>query len=385
MGIFSNLRRRVRQIFSRWTEVGEYRSRFTSFGRDLFRSELVRSCVRPLAEFTSKAAASSSDDRLAKLLNDRPNIYMDGKAFLTKVRTLYELRNNVFIWLDRDERGKVRSVYPVPYQSLDALEFKGMLFIRFSFAAGKQPVTLPWDDLVALRRDYNESDIVGDPNTPILAVLELINTTNEGVANAVKATANLRGILKSTKAMLSPEAVKAQKDAFVKDYLSLENAGGIASLDATQDFTPINMNPTVANAAQLKEFRENVYRYFGVNDALVMGSMDSDHIEAFYELKIEPFLVALSNAMNAKIFTERERAFGAWVMYEANKLQFASLSKKIQLFQVVVQYGGMTVNEWRKGCNMPPVEGGDELIRRLDAAPTGQSTKDDDKEDNDNE
>lgn len=378
MGIFANLRRRIRRTFSRWTEVGEYKSRFTAFGTDLYRSELVRSCVRPLADFTSKAAARSSDERIARLLNERPNMYMDGKAFLSKIRTMYELRNNVFIWLERDDRGKLLTVYPVPYRSFEVLEYHGGLFVRFFFGIGKDPIVLPWEDLVVLRRDYNESDIVGDPNTPILAMLDLIQTTNQGVANAVRATANLRGILKSTKSMLSPEDIKKNKERFVEDYLGLENAGGIASLDATQEFTPINMNPTVANAAQMKEFRENVYRYFGVNDDIVMGKMDSAHIEAFYELRIEPFLVLLSTSLQAKIFTERERAFENWVMYEANKLQFASLDKKIQLFSTVVLYGGMTVNEWRAGCNMPRVDGGDEIIRRLDAAPTGTTTKEDD-------
>ena len=382
MGVFSNLRRRIRQTFSRWSEVGEYRSIFTSFGRDLYQSELVRSCVRPLADFTAKAEASSSDDRIARLLNDRPNIYMDGKAFLTKIRTMYELRNNVFIWLERDDRGKLAGLYPVPYRTLQALEYKGGLFIKFEFgAAGRAPVVIPWEDLVVLRRDYNESDIVGDPNTPILNMLELIQTTNQGVANAVKATANLRGLLKSTKGMLAQEDRKRMMDDFVKDYLSLENAGGIAALDATQEFIPITMNPTTASYATIKEFRENVYRYFGVNDDIVMGRMDSDHIEAFYEAKVEPFLCLLSTALTSKAFTDRERAHKNWIVYEANKLQFASLSKKIQLFQTVVLYGGMTVNEWRKGCNMKPVDGGDEMIRRLDAAPTDPKKK----EDNDDE
>ena len=382
MGVFSNLRRRIRQVFSRWSEVGEYRSIFTSFGKDLYQSELVRSCVRPLADFTAKAEASSSDERIARLLNDRPNIYMDGKAFLTKIRTMYELRNNVFIWLERDDRGRLASLYPVLYRTLQALECRGGLFIKFEFGAtGRDPVVLPWEDLVVLRRDYNESDIVGDPNTPILNMLELIQTTNQGVANAVKATANLRGILKSTKSMMAPEDVKKNQEAFVRDYLSLENAGGIAALDATQEFIPITMNPTTASYATIKEFRENVYRYFGVNDDIVMGRMDSDHIEAFYEAKVEPFLCLLSTALTSKVFTDRERAHKNWIVYEANKLQFASLSKKIQLFQVVVLYGGMTINEWRKGCNMAPVAGGDEMIRRLDAAPTDPKTKKEDDND----
>ena len=59
-----------------------------------------------------------------------------------------------------------------------------------------------WDDLAVLRKDYNTSDIFGDSNSSISSSLELLNTTNEGMANAIKSTANLRGILQSKKAML---------------------------------------------------------------------------------------------------------------------------------------------------------------------------------------
>ena len=52
---------------------------------------------------------------------------------------------------------------------------------------------------------------------------------------------------------IHPSDVKRMNDRFIKDYLSLENEGGIASLDSTQEFTPISMNPTVANAEQMKE------------------------------------------------------------------------------------------------------------------------------------
>ena len=43
------------------------------------------------------------------------------------------------------------------------------------------------------------------------------------------------------------------------------------------------------------------------------------------------------------------------------------------MFKEVVLYGGMTINEWRLGCNMSPLEGGDERIMRLDAAPVDDS------------
>ena len=367
MGLFSRLKNKIIGVMTRWREVGEFRSTFTSFGSEAYRSEVVRACIRPLAEFTSKANARCSDKKLERLLNDRPNIYMNGKEFLYKIRTLYELRNNVFIYIERDERGKPVSLMPVVYTSFEALDYSGKLFIRFAFSTGEK-ITLPWDDLAVIRKDYSDSNFAGEDNSAILPTLELICTTNQGIANAVKATANLRGILKSTKSMLSPEQIKAQKDQFVKEYLSLENEGGIASIDNTQEFTPITMSPTVTTYTQMKEFRENVQRYFGVNDKIIMCSLTPDELQTFYEMRVEPFLTDLSAELSSKVFSPRERSFENWIIYESNRLQFASLDKKIQMFATVVQYGGMTVNEWRAACNMAPIPGGDDLIRRLDAA-----------------
>lgn len=87
----------------------------------------------------------------------------------------------------------------------------------------------------------------------------------------------------------------------------------------------------------------------------------------------------LSTELTSKLYPGRTATNNNFVVFEANKLQFASLDKKIQMFKEVVLYGGMTTNEWRLACNMPPIEGGDERIMRLDAAPTK------DREDNTNE
>ena len=370
MGILSLFKNtNLARKFQTWKELGTYRATFNAFGDDIFKSEIVRSCVRTLSEHTSKANAKSHDERIARMLNTSPNMYMNGKAFLAKVRIKLELKNTAFIYIVRDDKGKAIGVYPVPYSWFEALEYQNGLFIKFHFNGNAaNELVLPWEDLVVLRKDYNESDISGDDNCAILDTLELINTTNQGVANAVRATANLRGILKSTKAMLSPEDIKKNKDNFVKDYLNLENEGGIASLDSTQEFTPITMSPTVVNYTQMKEFRENVYRYFGVSDEIIMSKYTEEDMEAFYNARIEPFLVDLSEELTKKMFTDRERGYGAYVIYESNKIQFATWKTKISIFKDVVQYGGMLINEWRAGCNMGPIEGGDVPIRRLDAA-----------------
>ena len=47
-----------------WKELGTYNAIFSVFGTDIYNSSTVRSCVRPLAELTSKAEAKCHDENL---------------------------------------------------------------------------------------------------------------------------------------------------------------------------------------------------------------------------------------------------------------------------------------------------------------------------------
>lgn len=387
MGAFSKIFSKVKQIINavRWQEIGTYRSVFTSFGDNIYKSEIIRSCIRTLAEHTSKANAKSTNKQLQFLLSNKPNMYMNGKDFLYKLRTILELKNTAFIFINRNDKGKVDSFYPVPYKYFEALEYQNGLFIKFYFVSGKH-ITIPWEDLAVLRKDYFESDISGDNNSAILNTLESLNTVNEGISNAIKSTANLRGILKSTKAMLDPKDVKKTKDDFVKDYLNTANDGGIASLDASQEFTAIEMKPAIANYMHIKEFRENVYRYYGINDSIITSDYKEEQLEAFYEARVEPFLVALSLELTNKVFTDKELGFGNYIMFESNRMSYSSNKTKLDMV-AMVDRGALTPNEWRQLFNMAPVDGGDKPIRRLDTKQVNDNKdeNEDESEETDNE
>lgn len=390
MGIFQNLFKSVKndqnKTYTQFQEIGTYKSYFGSFGNNIYMSDDVRSCIRALAEHTAKANPRCEDKNIYNLLSLRPNKFMNGKDFLAKTRNLLEIYNTAFIFIDRDNKGKTVALYPIPYQTFEAVQYKGDLYIQFQFAGtGVQKLTVPWADLAVLRKDYLMSDIAGESNAPLLPTLDVMKTLDQGLQNAVKSTSNLRGILKSTKGMLSPEDRKKQKDEFVRDYMNLNNSGGIASLDGTQDFREINIKPTTASAEEAEAYRERVYRYFNINENIVKSKYTEAEYDAFYESRIEPFLVALSLELTYKIFTERERAFGNKVWYESNRLQFASAKTKISMV-ALVDRGLMTPNEYRALFNMAPYEGGDEFVLRLDTSKTGDTTNgteenEEDKED----
>lgn len=381
LSLFKGAKKDQTQTYSTFKELNSYTAYFGMFGGDIYQSDDVRACVRALSEHTSKANPRCTDSRIERILSVNPNKYMNGKDMLAKLRNVLEIKNTAFLYIERDPLNRVIGFYPVPYASAQAVEYNNGLFIQFLFTGtATNQLTLPWEDLAVLRKDYLNSDIFGESNGPLLNSLNIINTLDEGAANAVKSTANLRGILKSTKAMLSPDDVRKQKDQFVKDYMNLDNSGGIASLDATQEFKEINMKPSTATAEEKKAYTDRVYKYFGVNENILSSKYSESEYDAFYESRIEPFLVALSLELTRKIFSDREQSFNNKVWYESNRLQYASAKTKISMVQLVDR-GLMTPNEYRELFNMAPYEGGDEFILRLDTAKTGDSTNEEEQND----
>ena len=362
------------QTYSEFRELGTYKSYFPVFGNDIYASDDVRACIRALSEHTSKANPKCSNKEIEKILSLNPNKYMNGKDMLAKLRTILEIKNTAFLYIERDNRNKVIGFYPVPYRTFEAVESKDRLFIKFEFDGNAaRNLVVAWEDLAVLRKDYLSSDIAGESNLPLIPTLKVVNTMDAGLENAVKSTANLRGILQSTKAMLSPEDLKKQKDRFVQDYMNLENEGGIASLDATQQFKEISLKPTTASAEEADSYRERIYRYFGVNKKIITSDFSEAEYDAFYESRIEPFLIALSLELTRKIFSDREISFDNKIWFESNRLQYATNKTKISMV-ALVDRGLMTPNEYRELFNMPPYEGGDEFVLRLDTAKTGDTS-----------
>ena len=125
-----------------------------------------------------------------------------------------------------------------------------------------------------------------------------------------------------------------------------------------------------------------MYRYFGVNDSIITSDYTEEQMEAFYESRIEPFLVALGTELTRKIYSEREIALDNGVIYESNRINYASTKTKLAMV-ALVDRGALTPNEWRMMFNLAPVEGGDTPIRRLDTQPTDAGTTGTEGEDDD--
>lgn len=347
---------------------------FSSVNGNFYDNDVVRTCIDAIARNAAKLKPKHirrvsgqvlqvSDD-LQWLLEIRPNPYMSSYDFIYKVVSQLYTNNNSFVYIQTDAIGKITGLYPLAYSSIEFVEYEGELYCRFYFLTGFR-MTVPYTDLIHLRRHFNSDDIFGESNQrPFKPTLSLIQTVNEGIINAIKSSARLRGFLKFTQT-LRPEDLKAQRDRFVADYLSINNDGGIGAIDAKADFTPVEMNGKMVDDKQMAVIRDNAYRYFGVNENIIKADYTEDQWNAFYESVLEPIAVQLSLEFTEKCFTDREKGFGNEIIFEANRLQYASNTTKINLLQYLMPMGIFSINDALEMFSMPPVEDGDRRIFSL--------------------
>ncbi len=383
MGIFDKLFKRNKTVTT--NQMIEESSSFSAFTGDAYSNDIFREAVDAIARNCGKLKGShiikyrdhdreNGDCRLNRLLQVRPNPYMSAYDFIYKVVTRLYLYNNSFVYINRDDRGNVVGLYPITASHVDLLrDESGRLFCGFLVKSG-QEVILPYEDIIHLRRFFNNDEILGADNSAIYPGLELAQTQNEGLVNGIKSGASIRGILKFTQIM-SPEKLKKEKDAFITDYLEIGNDGGVVATDQKMDYQPIESKPVVLDADQTKAVRNKIFSYLGVTEEIVSSSYTEDQFSAFYESTIEPIATALSQEMTAKIFTEREQSFGNEIIFESGRLQFTSNKTKVDLISKLVPYGLLTINQALEILNLPAVADGDRRLQALNMIDAEQANK----------
>ena len=352
---------------------------FYAWQGDLYRSDIIRACLRPFYKSVGKLVAKQvrengkgelmiNPDAYVRILLEEPNPYMTGQMLQERLAIQFKLNNNAFAFILRDEGGYAKEIYPLNASGVQAKYDKdGVLFLEFTMRNGRV-LTFYYSDVIHLRQDFGENDVFGSSNVEMLKpLMEVINTTDQGMVASIKNSASIRWLLKF-KTPLSDADRKKQADNFSSAFLaSSENATGVAAVDSKADAEQIHPDDKLPNAAQMDRAMARIYNIFGTNEAIVQSKYNEDQWNAYYESEIEPFATQFSHELTRKIFSRRERAHGNRIVFEAASLQYASMNTKLQLVQMVDR-GSMTPNEWRRVLNLGPIEDGDTPIRRLDTA-----------------
>lgn len=352
--------------------LNSYNAQFTTLGPDTYDSKVARQCIDRIATHCAKLIPKHIQNSISNniqgdinyLLSMQPNQIMTRFDFIYKTISMLYTDCNAFVFVARDETGFITGFYPVLAQAYVLLQNEeGTPLLQFQFINGKY-YTLPYVELIHLRLFYNKHDIFGTNNNVLRTDLETAHTASEGIKNAIKTSNNLKGILKFTNAMLKEKDIKASKEAFVKDFLSLENESGIAAVDGKADFEAINLKPITLDKAQLEQVNNNIFDYFGVSEKIVRNNFTEEEWNAFYEGVIEARAMQMSDAFTIKIFNKQSVRKGHRIVFTTNRLQYASLGTKTKLLETVAPWAMIRVDEGREILDLAPL-GGEEGNRIL--------------------
>ncbi len=367
--------KKIKQVIGSYLQLmSGYNPVFTDIGDNIYESNIARECINTIATHSAKmlpkhvqkqnGVTKQYKGEINYLLSVQPNPIMTTYDFLYKTISILYSANNVFIFINRDNKGMITGFYPLHPDNCSLYENNGKIYISFQFVDGNSYCTL-YDEVIHLRRFFNKHDFYGDSNNVLEEAIETANTATEGIRNAIRTSSSLKGIIKYQNAMLKAKDIKENRDQFVKDFVKdMGDGSGIAGLDAKADFKEINLKPLTLDKDQLDFVNYNIFDYFGISENIVRSKFDDIEWNAFYESVIEPLAIQMSNAFTVKIFGKSSIRDGHQIVFDVNRIKYAKTETKINLLEKTAILGLYTIDEAREILDLPPI-GGEEGNKRL--------------------
>lgn len=367
MGAFDKLFRRPKvrkEVNGYFKMLDGYTPIFTTYDGGVYEMELTRACIHTFATHCSKLLpeVTGSDTRGVKaMLDGKPNIFMTGAQFLYKVATIYEAQNTCFIVPVLDKLDKLIGFYPVNPMQTEIVDVGGEPWLRYKFKTGEYAAMELARCGIVSKYLYN-SDIKGESNEALRPTMQLISMQNQGITEGIKNNASFRFMATANNFSKGDDLAKARKK-WVDENLGADS-GGLALFPNT--YTNVQQIKSAAQTVdpeQMKIIDTRVLNYFGSNEDVLQNKTVGDGWSAYYEGKIEPFAIQLSQAMTCMVYSSLERSRKNAIIWSANRLQYMSNADKLQLVQLFDR-GVFSTNQMMDVWNLPHVPDGDKRYIR---------------------
>ena len=334
---------------------------FTNWGGAIYESEIVRAAIDARARHISKLKVEingTANPSLQSKLAQGPNQWQTWSQFLYRVSTILDVNNTAFVVPVFDERMIITGIFPVLPQSCTLVEYEGEVWLRYQFSNG-QFAAVEFRKCAILTKHQYRNDFFGDSNFPLRETMQLLHIQNQGIEEGVKNAATFRFMATMNNFTNATDLAK-ERERFTESNLATDSkAGGLLLFPNTyKDIKQVDVKPYAIDAEQSAQIRENVFNYFGVSEEVLQNKAKGEDLEAFFDGAIEPFAIQLSEALTKMLFSERERAQGSFLIANANRLQYMSVTQKVQMAKELGDRGAILIDEIRELFNYEPLPNG---------------------------
>ena len=380
MGLFDRLFGRQKPLPNAefFQTLTGYQPVFYSWNGALYESEKIRAAIDARARHISKLKVDFEGSALPTLktrMKSAPNDFQTWGQFLYRLSTILDMQNTAYV-LPIIRYGEMLGYYPVLPSNTAIVDSDGTLYLRYQFSNG-QIGAVELSKCGILTKFQYDNDFFGASNWALRPTMNLIAMQDQAINEGIKSSATFRFMATLTNFKNEEDLAKEQAN-FTKTNLKSDAGGMLLFPNTYKDIKQINSNPFTVDAEQMKLINENIYNYFGVNEDVLQNKAMGDSLDAFFNGAIEPFAIQLSDVMTMMTFSKIEQSNGNKVMVTANRLQYMSADRKIQMAQQMGDRGLMTINEIRELFNYAPLPDGDRATIRGEYYFTDEGKKTDD-------
>lgn len=370
MSLFGNL---LQDLLRRPVDVGqqqyfetltEYSPRFSTWRGGVYEMELTRACIHAFATSCSKLTPTiygSARPGLVRAFETWPNSHMSWSRFLYRVATIYEVDCTAYIIQSYADNGEPNGLFPLKAASCELVDVNGEMWARFTLPTGKKFATEAKNVCCITKYQYL-SDYFGTRNN-MRETLALLNAQVQAEHNAIELGGKVKFIGK-VNGMVAPEDQAKKRNEFHQRNF-VDNDTVLITYDNTfSGLEQVKASTYTISTDEMQRIDDHVYSYFGCNKDVLQNTCDEAKWDSYYEGKVEPFALMLSQGLTQACFTERMVQAGNRIEFGADRLQFMGAATKRNIVRDMTGCGVMTINEGRAVLNLPPLEGMDVFMVR---------------------
>ena len=283
---------------------------FHTWNGSVFESDLIRAALDAHGRHAAKLQVNIQGNAKPNLVNRlkiQPNPYQTWSQFQYRTSIILNARNTAFLVPTRGEYGEPNGLTNIVPERWELVEYNGTPYIRFTLKNNKRLAVSLYEVGILTRYQYR-SDLFGESNEAMKAVLDLIEMQRQGITEGIKNGASYRFSAQSDN-WATDEDLASEMDRFNKfTFQNKKTSGGMILFPNTyKNVQQLKQESYKVDADQQALIKSNVYDYFAVNEDVIQNKAYGDAWLAFYEGAIEPFAIQLSDVMTRMFYTERER------------------------------------------------------------------------------
>lgn len=371
-------------------------------GKNALKIDTVHACVRIRSESVAKLPLKiyqedesgiqrQSRHPAIQLLRLRPNPYMSAYDFWKCIEAQNDIYGNAYASIEFDHRGRIIGLWPMDASKVkiwvdNDTRASGIITNRSSLwyevnLGYEQRKVMP-HEILHFKGGITLDGIVG------LSALDMLKGTLENGASANKFVNNFykqglqaKGIIQYV-GDLDEKAKKNFREKFETMSSGLSNSHRVALMPVGYQFVPIALN---MHDAQFLENNQLTIRQIAASFGIKMHQLNdlsrathsnvAEQQREFYTDTLQPILTMYEQELTYKLLLDDEIHDGFFFRFNVDAILRSDIKTRYEAYRIGVQGGFLTPNEPRALENLPPKEGGDQLLVNGSVVPITEAGK----------